>query len=188
MNGHGAHGPADDATRKYCYTALANEKHRLATAPKGGRNAALNNAALALGHLAHYGAFNEDEARVSLRNACTDNGLIGDDGQASFETTFASGWAKGLSERRIVYRHALRNALVPVVTVVGLQFGSLLAGAIVTETIFSLPGIGRLTVSAISNRDYALVQGCILAIGLTYVVVNLLTDLAYTVANPRMRA
>jgi peptide/nickel transport system permease protein len=96
--------------------------------------------------------------------------------------------AKGLPERTIVYRHALRNALVPVLTVIGLQFGSLLAGAIVTETIFSLPGIGRLTLSAISNRDYALVQGCILAIGLTYVVVNLLTDLAYTVANPRMRA
>jgi peptide/nickel transport system permease protein len=96
--------------------------------------------------------------------------------------------AKGLPERTIVYRHALRNALVPVLTVIGLQFGSLLAGAIVTETIFSLPGIGRLTLSAISNRDYGLVQGCILAIGLTYVVVNLLTDLAYTVANPRMRA
>jgi ABC-type dipeptide/oligopeptide/nickel transport system permease component len=95
--------------------------------------------------------------------------------------------AKGLSEARIVYRHALRNALIPVLTIVGLQFGSLLAGAIVTETIFSLPGIGRLTLSAISNRDYALVQGCILAIGLTYVAVNLLTDLAYTVANPRMR-
>jgi ABC-type dipeptide/oligopeptide/nickel transport system permease component len=96
--------------------------------------------------------------------------------------------AKGLPERTIVYRHALRNALVPVLTVVGLQFGSLLAGAIVTETIFSLPGIGRLTLSAISNRDYSLVQGCILAIGLTYVAVNLVTDLAYTVANPRMRA
>lgn len=96
--------------------------------------------------------------------------------------------AKGLSELRVVYRHALRNALVPVLTVVGLQFGSLLAGAIVTESIFSLPGIGRLTLSAISNRDYALVQGCILAIGLTYVAVNLVTDLAYTVANPRMRA
>ncbi len=96
--------------------------------------------------------------------------------------------AKGLSERTIVYRHALRNAMVPVLTVVGLQFGSLLAGAIVTETIFSLPGIGRLTLSAISNRDYALVQGCILAIGLTYVAVNLLTDIAYTVANPRIRA
>ncbi len=96
--------------------------------------------------------------------------------------------AKGLSERSVLYRHALRNALVPVLTVVGLQFGSLLAGAIVTETIFSLPGIGRLMVSAISNRDYALVQGCILAIGLTYVGVNLLTDLAYSLANPRMRA
>lgn len=96
--------------------------------------------------------------------------------------------AKGLSESRIIYCHALRNALVPVLTVVGLQFGSLLSGAIVTESIFSLPGIGRLTLSAISNRDYALVQGCILAIGLTYVAVNLLTDLAYTIVNPRMRA
>jgi len=95
--------------------------------------------------------------------------------------------AKGLSERRVVYCHALRNALIPVLTVVGLQFGALLAGAIVTETIFSWPGIGRLTLSAISNRDYALVQGCILAVGLTYVGVNLLTDVAYTVANPRMR-
>jgi len=96
--------------------------------------------------------------------------------------------AKGLSQSAVVYRHALRNALIPVLTVVGLQFGSLLAGAIVTETIFSLPGIGRLTLSAISNRDYALVQGCILAIGLTYVAVNLLTDLAYVAVNPRMRA
>jgi ABC-type dipeptide/oligopeptide/nickel transport system permease component len=95
--------------------------------------------------------------------------------------------AKGLTENQVVYRHALRNALIPVLTVVGLQFGSLLAGAIVTETIFSWPGIGRLTLSAISNRDYALVQGCILAVGLTYVAVNLLTDVAYTVANPRIR-
>ncbi len=95
--------------------------------------------------------------------------------------------AKGLSERAVVYRHALRNALVPVLTVVGLQFGSLLAGAIVTETIFSWPGIGRLTLSAISNRDYALVQGCTLTIGLTYLAANLLTDMAYALANPRMR-
>jgi ABC-type dipeptide/oligopeptide/nickel transport system permease component len=95
--------------------------------------------------------------------------------------------AKGLAENTVVYRHALRNALIPVLTVIGLQFGSLLAGAIVTETIFSWPGLGRLTLSAISNRDYALVQGCILAVGLTYVGVNLLTDIAYTVANPRMR-
>ena len=96
--------------------------------------------------------------------------------------------AKGLSETAVVYRHALPNALIPVLTVIGLQFGSLLAGAIVTETIFSWPGIGRLTLSAISNRDYALVQGCILAVGLTYVAVNLLTDVAYTIANPRMRS
>jgi ABC-type dipeptide/oligopeptide/nickel transport system permease component len=96
--------------------------------------------------------------------------------------------AKGLTENAVVYRHALRNALIPVLTVIGLQFGSLLAGAIVTETIFSWPGIGRLTLSAISNRDYALVQGCILAVGLTYVAVNLLTDVAYTIANPRIQS
>jgi ABC-type dipeptide/oligopeptide/nickel transport system permease component len=95
--------------------------------------------------------------------------------------------AKGLSERTVVYRHALRNALVPVLTVVGLQFGALLAGAIVTETIFSWPGLGRLTIQSISNRDYAVVQGCILAIGLTYVAVNFLTDIAYSLANPRIR-
>jgi ABC-type dipeptide/oligopeptide/nickel transport system permease component len=95
--------------------------------------------------------------------------------------------AKGLPESTVVYRHALRNAMIPVLTVVGLQFGALLAGAIVTETIFSWPGIGRLTIQAISNRDYYLVEGCILAIGLTYVAVNFLTDLLYSVANPRIR-
>jgi ABC-type dipeptide/oligopeptide/nickel transport system permease component len=95
--------------------------------------------------------------------------------------------AKGLSEVAVVCRHALPNALVPIVTIVGLQFGALLAGAIVTETIFSWPGIGRLVVTAISNRDYALVQGCLLAIGLTYVLVNLFTDLVYRWINPRMR-
>jgi peptide/nickel transport system permease protein len=95
--------------------------------------------------------------------------------------------AKGLSERTVVYKHALRNAMIPVLTVVGLQFGALLAGAIVTETIFSWPGIGRLTITAISNRDYFLVQGCILAIGLTYIAVNLLTDVLYAVVNPRIR-
>src|SRR5215469_15179905 len=95
--------------------------------------------------------------------------------------------AKGLPEHSVVYRHALRNAMIPVITVLGLQFGSLLAGAIVTETIFSWPGIGRLTISAISNRDYYLVQGCILAIGLTYVAVNFFTDLLYSALNPRIR-
>jgi ABC-type dipeptide/oligopeptide/nickel transport system permease component len=95
--------------------------------------------------------------------------------------------AKGLTERAVVYRHALRNALIPVVTVIGLQFGALLAGAIVTETIFAWPGIGRLTISAINNRDYALVQGCLLCIGLTYVAVNFFTDLVYSALNPRIR-
>lgn len=95
--------------------------------------------------------------------------------------------AKGVSESAVVWRHALPNALVPIVTVVGLQFGALLAGAIVTEKIFSWPGLGRLVVDAISNRDYALVQGCLLSIGLTYVLVNLFTDLVYRWVNPRMR-
>jgi len=95
--------------------------------------------------------------------------------------------AKGLPERSVVYRHALRNAIIPVLTVLGLQFGALLAGAIVTEKIFSWPGIGRLTIDAISNRDYYVVQGCILAVGLTYVAVNFLTDFLYSVANPRIR-
>jgi ABC-type dipeptide/oligopeptide/nickel transport system permease component len=96
--------------------------------------------------------------------------------------------AKGLPENAVVYKHALRNALVPVLTVVGLQFGALLAGAIVTETIFSWPGIGRLTITAISNRDYYLVQGCILMIGLTYLAVNFMTDFFYSLANPRIRS
>ena len=95
--------------------------------------------------------------------------------------------AKGLPERTVVYKHALRNALIPVLTVIGLQFGALLAGAVVTETIFSGPGVGRLMIQAISNRDYYLVQGCILAIGITYLAVNLLTDVLYNVANPRIR-
>jgi ABC-type dipeptide/oligopeptide/nickel transport system permease component len=96
--------------------------------------------------------------------------------------------AKGLSENAVVYRHALRNAMIPVITVIGLQFGALLAGAIVTEMLFSWPGVGRLTISAISNRDYFLVQGCVLFIGLTYVAVNFMTDMVYSVLNPRIKA
>jgi ABC-type dipeptide/oligopeptide/nickel transport system permease component len=95
--------------------------------------------------------------------------------------------AKGVSERGVVYRHALPNAMIPLLTVIGLQFGTLLAGAIVTEKIFSWPGLGRLTIDAIANRDYPLVQGCILAIGLTYILINLLTDALYAVINPRIR-
>jgi peptide/nickel transport system permease protein len=95
--------------------------------------------------------------------------------------------AKGLPETSVIYGHALRNGLIPVLTVVGLQFGSLLAGAIVTETIFSWPGLGRLTMQAISARDYPLAQGCLLAIATTYIAVNLMTDVLYGVLNPRIR-
>lgn len=95
--------------------------------------------------------------------------------------------AKGLSTGAVLFRHAFRNALIPIITILGLQFGTLLAGTIVTETIFSWPGIGRLTVQAISARDYPLLQGCILVIAVSYVLVNLLTDLLYTVIDPRVR-
>jgi ABC-type dipeptide/oligopeptide/nickel transport system permease component len=95
--------------------------------------------------------------------------------------------AKGLSTYAVLLRHALRNALIPIITILGLQFGTLLAGTIVTETIFSWPGIGRLTVMAISARDYPLLQGCILVIALSYVLVNLLTDVLYAVIDPRVR-
>ena len=95
--------------------------------------------------------------------------------------------AKGLAERSVLYRHTLRNGLISVVTVVGLQFGALLGGAMVTETIFSWPGLGRLTLQAINSRDYPLVQGCFLAISVTYILVNLLTDLVYTLVDPRIR-
>ena len=95
--------------------------------------------------------------------------------------------AKGLPERAVLYRHAFPNALVPIITILGLQFGTLLAGTIVTESIFAWPGIGRLTVQAIQARDYPLLQGCILVIALSYVVVNLLTDVIYSLIDPRIR-
>jgi peptide/nickel transport system permease protein len=95
--------------------------------------------------------------------------------------------AKGLSENQVIYKHVLKNGLIPVVTVLGLQFGVLLAGAIITETIFSWPGLGRLTVDAINSRDYPMVQGCILMISLTYILANLLTDLAYRLLDPRIK-
>jgi len=95
--------------------------------------------------------------------------------------------AKGLSESQVLFRHAFRNALIPILTILGLQFGTLLAGAIVTETIFAWPGIGRLAVQAISARDYPLLQGCILLIAVSYVAVNLLTDFVYALVDPRVR-
>jgi ABC-type dipeptide/oligopeptide/nickel transport system permease component len=95
--------------------------------------------------------------------------------------------SKGVSESGVLFRHALRNALIPILTILGLQFGTLLAGTIVTESIFSWPGIGRLAVQAIGARDYPLLQGCILLIAVSYVFVNLLTDLVYALVDPRVR-
>jgi peptide/nickel transport system permease protein len=95
--------------------------------------------------------------------------------------------ARGLSQTRAVLRHALRNSLIPVVTILGLQFGAVLTGTIITETIFSWPGVGRLLIQAINFRDYPLIQGCILFIATTYVMVNLLVDLAYGWLDPRIR-
>jgi len=95
--------------------------------------------------------------------------------------------AKGLAERVVLFKHALKNALIPVITIIGLQFGALLSGSIITETIFSWPGIGRLLIQAINQRDYPVVQGTVLFISLCYVLVNLLTDLLYGAADPRIR-
>lgn len=95
--------------------------------------------------------------------------------------------ANGVSEQLIVYKHALRNALNPVITVVGLQFGFLLGGAVIVESVFALPGVGMLMVNAIFNRDYPVVQGGMLVIAVLFVLVNLLTDLTYGLVNPRIR-
>jgi peptide/nickel transport system permease protein len=95
--------------------------------------------------------------------------------------------AKGLPPARVILHHALRNALLPVITLLGLQLGALLAGAVVTETVFSWPGIGLLTIEAIQSRDYPVVQGCVLVISLSYVLVNLVTDLVYAWVDPRIR-
>ncbi len=95
--------------------------------------------------------------------------------------------AKGVTRKRVVLFHILKNSMIPVLTVLGLQFGALLAGSIITETIFSWPGIGRLTIHAINSRDYPLVQGCVLFIALFYVLVNLVTDLVYGLFDPRIR-
>jgi peptide/nickel transport system permease protein len=95
--------------------------------------------------------------------------------------------AKGASALRVILRHVLPAALLPVVTVVGLQTGALLTGAVIAETIFAWPGVGRLVVQAIAARDYPLVQGCVLTIGMTYVAVNTLTDLLHVVLDPRLR-
>lgn len=95
--------------------------------------------------------------------------------------------AKGLPERTVLAKHALRNALLPVITVAGLQFGSLLSGAIITEKVFARPGIGLLLLDAIAERNYPVVQGCVLVIAVLYVIINVMVDLAYGIADPRIR-
>ena len=95
--------------------------------------------------------------------------------------------ARGVSRMRAILRHAFRNSLIPVVTLLGLQFGAVLTGAVITETIFAWPGIGRLLIQSIGFRDYPLVQGCILFISFTYVMMNLLTDVTYGLLDPRIR-
>jgi peptide/nickel transport system permease protein len=95
--------------------------------------------------------------------------------------------AKGLSERTVVLKHAMRNALTPVITLGALEFGTLLSGAVLTEQIFTIPGFGKLIVDAVFNRDYAVVQGVVLVTATTYITLNLLADLGYILVNPRLR-
>jgi peptide/nickel transport system permease protein len=95
--------------------------------------------------------------------------------------------AKGLSERRVILRHALRNALIPVVTLGTLQLGELLSGAVLTEQVFTIPGFGKMIVDAVFNRDYAVVQGVVLCTGAAFVMMNLIADLLYMLLNPRRR-
>ena len=95
--------------------------------------------------------------------------------------------AKGVKKRNIVYRHALRNAFLPVLTVIGQSFGTLIAGAVVTETIFNIPGIGQLIINSVARRDYAVIQGVVLFVTVSYVFINLIIDLLYSVIDPRVR-
>jgi len=95
--------------------------------------------------------------------------------------------AKGLPERIVVGKHALRNSLITVTTVIGLQLGALISGAVITEQIFVIPGFGRLTLEAINERDYTLLQGVVLVAAAGYVIVNLLVDVVYSLLNPRIR-
>jgi peptide/nickel transport system permease protein len=94
--------------------------------------------------------------------------------------------SKGLADRRVIFLHALKNALIPIVTVVGLSFGGLLGGAVITESIFGLPGVGRLTIAAISDRDYPMIQGTVLLVAVSFILVNLVVDVIYAYVDPRI--
>jgi peptide/nickel transport system permease protein len=104
-----------------------------------------------------------------------------------YEDYVRTAWAKGLSGKKVVVGHVLRNSLIPVITAIGLEFGRLLGGAIVVESVFAWPGVGRLVLQSSGARDYATVQGILLLLVLAFVVVNLLTDLAYGLLDPRIR-
>ncbi len=96
--------------------------------------------------------------------------------------------AKGVKERAVIYQHALRNALIPVITVIGMQLSMIFGGSIIVETIFSIPGMGMLLLSAINSRDYTVIQGCVLVLSLAVCIINLLVDVAYAFADPRIKA
>jgi peptide/nickel transport system permease protein len=103
------------------------------------------------------------------------------------EQFITTGRAKGLAERAVVYKHALRNALVPTVTVIGISFAVLISGAVVVETVFNIPGLGRLIISAVLRRDYPVIQGVVLCIAGVYMLVNLMVDLSYVLIDPRVK-
>ena len=111
------------------------------------------------------------------------NGLI----EVFNQDYIRTAWAKGLPGKLVYWKHSLKNALIPVITILGLQFGNMLAGAVVTETVFSRPGIGRLLVNGILWKDYPLVQGTILFVASTYVIVNYLVDVTYAYINPKIK-
>ncbi len=120
---------------------------------------------------------------IAILTRLTRSGLI----EVNSEGYINTARAKGLREVTVVFPHAMRNALIPIVTVVGLQFGTLLGGAVVTETVFSYPGIGKLLVSSIQLRDYNVLQACVVVIAAAFVIVNLLVDLLYAFIDPRVR-
>jgi ABC-type dipeptide/oligopeptide/nickel transport system permease component len=121
-------------------------------------------------------------ASAGIISRLTRSGLI----EVLNEDYIRTARAKGMQEWKLIIQHAMKNALIPIVTMVGLQFGSMLAGAVVTETVFSRPGLGRLIVSAILWKDYPLVQGTVLFMALLYVSANLLVDISYAYLDPRI--
>lgn len=120
---------------------------------------------------------------IAILTRLTRSGLLEVVGEGYIQTARA----KGLAERTVIFPHAIRNATIPIVTVVGLEFGTLLGGAVITETVFSFPGVGRLLVTSIQTRDYNVAQACVIIVAVAFVLINLLVDLLYAYLDPRMR-